>query len=759
MGDSISHKRFSVVLITTGFTAMLSQILLLREMVSVFLGNELSIGMMLGGWLLGTAIGSLLLIRLIPSRFQTIPLFICLHVALAGLMPVTILLTRLSPGFWSLTRGEMVSLPVLLSLPFTVMLPMCILIGLLYTLGCVIYHRLSGHGDSAIARVYLLEAAGSGLASLIVSTILLRFMDTHDIVIFVSVVYIITAFYMLGSYRPATWIVKILLLLLIPILVFLYPSIDRKSTARFWDGFDVKHTETSIYGNIVILGLGESVSFYENGTLMFTYPDRLYAEESVHFAMLQHPDPESVLLIGGGAGGSADEILKHPSVKRLEYVELDPKIIELSRRYLPETVTRLFEDTRLRVIHQDGRRYLKETVNSYDVIIVNLPDPHTTLMNRFYSLEFFQEAKRKLGATGIIAFSVSSQENAIGRDLAAFLSCLRATLEKSFADVVIIPGDVNHFIGCVAKGIISDQSGNVVARLMERNLNTLYLNPYYIPYRMSAERVEYVRQRSEPRSDTQVNRDYQPVGHFYQMLVWTTHFNQDVKRILGSMAIHLKLVIAIVLILFLIPFFVYGSQKSRPGKGLKYGVIISIACVGFSGMALEVVIIHAFQAICGYVYYQVAIILTSFMVGMACGSYSGIRYVRQRDNVLPAYSWNQAGLAIYSLLMTVTLSVIHMTGFVELLFFLFTLFAGFITGFHFPLASHLYGIFQMRIERVAGSVYASDLLGACAGAIVTSTILIPVLGIIRTGLVIAILNISIFTGLMLIRPNAKPSSS
>jgi len=243
------------------------------------------------------------------------------------------------------------------------------------------------------------------------------------------------------------------------------------------------------------------------------------------------------------------------------------------------------------------------------------------------------------------------------------------------------------------------------------------------------------------------------------MLVWTTHFNQDVKRTLGSIATHLNLVIGIALTLFLIPFFVYASCKSKSGKGLKYGVITSIACVGFSGMALEVIIIHGFQAICGYVYYQVAIILTSFMVGMACGSYLGIRYVSQRDNVLPAFLWNQAALAVYSLLLTGTHLVIKMTDFAEILFFLLTLLAGLITGFHFPLASRLFGKYDNRIERVAGAVYASDLFGACAGAIATSAILIPVSGIIETGLIIAVLNFSIFTGLMLIRPDMMSSRS
>jgi spermidine synthase len=187
------------------------------------------------------------------------------------------------------------------------------------------------------------------------------------------------------------------------------------------------------------------VSFYENGLLTFTYPDLLAAEETVHLALLQHQNPQAILLIGGGVGGRLNEILKTSSVQQVDYVELDPRLIELSRQFLPPKETEVLNDSRVNIYNQDGRFFVKNTKNSYDVVIIDLPDPHNTMVNRFYSLEFFTEVKRVLKPDGIISFTVTSSENVIGSMLEQFLQCLYNTLNAAYPHVIVLPGNQAHF--------------------------------------------------------------------------------------------------------------------------------------------------------------------------------------------------------------------------------------------------------------------------------------------------------------------------
>jgi len=120
------------------------------------------------------------------------------------------------------------------------------------------------------------------------------------------------------------------------------------SLARLWPGFRVVDTRNSAYGNLAVVETGGIRSLLENGLLMFNAPDPASAEEAVHFALLEHPSPKSLLLIGGGAGGSLVQALQHASLERVDYVELDPAVLELAEKYFAPQWTTARSDPRAR---------------------------------------------------------------------------------------------------------------------------------------------------------------------------------------------------------------------------------------------------------------------------------------------------------------------------------------------------------------------------------------------------------------------------
>jgi len=117
----------------------------------------------------------------------------------------------------------------------------------------------------------------------------------------------------------------------------------------------------------------------------------------VHYAMAQRPEAKRVLLISGGVAGSAGEILKYPHAA-VDYVELDPLILKISERYLSPGL----DDPRIRTFNTDGRVFVRQAADTYDVVIVNVPDPSTSQLNRFYTVEFFEEVKRALRPDGVL---------------------------------------------------------------------------------------------------------------------------------------------------------------------------------------------------------------------------------------------------------------------------------------------------------------------------------------------------------------------
>jgi spermidine synthase len=148
--------------------------------------------------------------------------------------------------------------------------------------------------------------------------------------------------------------------------------------------------------------------FRLDGRLMTSEGEEFFYHECMtHPALLAHPNPQSVLVIGGGDGGSSEEIFKHPSVKRVIMAELDPVVIDIAKRYLHEIHKGVFNDPRLEVKIGDGFDYVKNTNERFDLIVLDLTDPDTPAF-RLYSEEFFRMCQRILNPGGLLTLHLGS---------------------------------------------------------------------------------------------------------------------------------------------------------------------------------------------------------------------------------------------------------------------------------------------------------------------------------------------------------------
>jgi spermidine synthase len=148
--------------------------------------------------------------------------------------------------------------------------------------------------------------------------------------------------------------------------------------------------------------------FRLDGRLMTSEGDEFFYHECMtHPAALAHPNPESVLVIGGGDGGSSEELFKHPSVKRIVMAELDPVVIDIARKYLGSIHKGVLDDPRLEIRIGDGYEFVRSTTERFDLIVLDLTDPDTPAFH-LYSEEFFRLCQRALKPGGMLTLHLGS---------------------------------------------------------------------------------------------------------------------------------------------------------------------------------------------------------------------------------------------------------------------------------------------------------------------------------------------------------------
>ena len=740
-----------------GFSSMIGQIVLMRELMVVFYGNELSLGLALGAWLLWGSVGSWALGKTADSVKNRKRLISLIQLAIPFILMLSIFVARGVRLIFKLTPGQIMGLPYMIGSVFLVLSLYCMSLGYLFVLVARSVALATGHPSSGVGKAYLFEGLGASVGGLLAGLILIRRLNPFEIAAVVGAVCFLTAL-ILQIPRGDPILIGLSALFFPALLICLPTGVLEKlnglSSSMQWRGMKVETNRNSVYGNIVVTSYDSQYNFFENGIWVFTSGDRLSAEESVHYVMLQHPHPKKVLLIGGGLNGSGNEVLKH-GIERLIYIELDPTLVRIARRYLKDEL-RFLNDPRVKLIHTDARFFIKRTKERFDVIIVNLPDPHTAMLNRFYSLEFFREVERILNPGGIISLSLTSSENYLSFEQRELLRSIQRTMLEVFPDVVVLPGGVNFVIGQKQDGRnLTLKPETLISRLKERGVQTLFVSEYYIPYRLTPDRVDYIGKVLEKPGKVRLNRDYRPIGYFYDMVLWSSQFRQRTEGgrlanwVTGVKTWHLAVLI---LILSTIGFLI----TRRVGREGMSGIALSIGTTGFSEISFQVVVMLAFQVLYGYVYYKLSIILTSFMIGLVLGSWTVSRWMGRFRDKIRTYVWVQVSICLYPLMLALVITFLARFGggrpaflSVQTAFSLLPIVAGFIGGFQFPLANDILLAGLPRVGRVVGLLYGLDLFGSCLGAFLTSAFLIPLLGIYDTCLLTAILGLCVLVWIIL----------
>jgi spermidine synthase len=676
-----------------GFLALSFQIFLLREFSVHFYGSEITIGFILASWLLWGGLGSLCASKV---RWETSKLP-SLYYLVILLFPICLVLLRFSRFFLQTLPGEITAIaPMLIhSIVFTFFTSFPL--GMMFVFNTVF---LQGQ----LSQVYLMESLGSATSGLAVYFFFIPFFSNWQAVSLIGALSAVAVFLSIGRKK------QLPMLLFILLFCAAFCLFDFPSQKIYWKPFHLIQSKDTPFGKLQIIKTEEQFSLYNNSLLIDSHPDLASSEESVHFGLLQKSGVKSVLLIGGGAGGSLQQVLKHP-VNRVDYVELDPEIIHLTLRHLPAREKKHFDDERVHLFFQDGRAFLGKTHRSYHVIILNLPDPSTAQLNRFYTKEFFHLVRSRLITGGVFSFRVSSAENYISPELQNYLASLYYTLKKEFPVVEIVPGDSNIFLASTGPLTLDHQK---LSKDIERlDLKTTYVNKNSLFSRLSPLRINLLKEQVIAGKKA-INQDLVPISYFFNSVLWSTQFQSLetaffhlFSRVSRWWLFDLPLAVFILILIFL------GFRRKKTAFYL-----VPLAVMGLTTITIEIAALIAFQTFYGYLYEKVALLFSCFMIGLFLGS---LRGKSRKTKAYVHLLLIQSGFIILLFALVLFLNA-HPS---EYFFFLFFLLLGYLGGDMFIVSNHLY----LEQKTNFGLGYGLDLLGSFFGALVASSLLIPLFGL------------------------------
>ena len=188
-------------------------------------------------------------------------------------------------------------------------------------------------------------------------------------------------------------------------------------------------TEQTKYQRIVITQWKDHHWLFLNGNQQLSsFDEVMYHEPLVHPVMQLSKMPENVLVMGGGDGCAAREILKYPSVKKITLIDIDPVMTDLAKTHPVLTGMNKFSlnNPKVNVQNRDGYTFLEQTTDFYDVIIIDLPDPRSVELGRLYSREFYEKCRKQLRPNGVIVTQAGSPYYATN----AFL-CIDKTMNEA----------------------------------------------------------------------------------------------------------------------------------------------------------------------------------------------------------------------------------------------------------------------------------------------------------------------------------------
>ena len=415
------------------------------------------------------------------------------------------------------------------------------------------------------------------------------------------------------------------------------------------------------------------------------------------------------------------------------------------RRFPTHLTESELTDSRVQPHYVDGRRFIRETDSRYDVVLLNVASPSNLQQNRLFTQESFALVRRILKKGGIFVLTLPGSLAYYSPELKAINGSVLRSLKAVFPYQYVVPGDTNIFLAAASAEI-----SKVTPEMLYERIRAAHVTTNLITYAHLADRFQQRKRDWFLAALDNVaalsNLDFRPAGVFYEIAYENLMLAPSLKPLfVWAQKVTFPKAVSFIFLLFFV-ILLLGKRWER------VSLPFAVATTGLAGMAIELTLIFGFQVVYGYMFYEIALLITAFMAGIAAGSIFVARRLREPRSAFSLFLSTEISLIFFTLLLTVLFSLpdspVLSRPLVLHLFFLLLLFAsGIFIGMEFPLAT---GIYQSTsLERRVGALYAADLTGGCVGGLLTGFLLFPLLGLFSTLLLVALLKACSLTFLLL----------
>lgn len=748
-------RRVCMAIFVMGFSGLIAEILLLRELLIVFSVNELCIGIILANWLILEAFGCFFFGRMAEKSQYKLEAFTVITVLLSLSFLMAVYLTRILKSAIGISIGESVGFITMAYSAFLILLPVSLLHGALFTFSCRIYSDFAGQEESSAGRVYVYETVGTLAGGIVCTFLLVPYLNAFQAFIglallnFIICVSLLAPFWKTGSYQKTILAILGVLIISSGYAIFAgqIEKLHHYSIRTQWKNQNIVHYQNSPYGNICIIENEGQYIFFQDGlpNIIIPIPDIVFVEEFIHLPMLVHPEPEKILIVSGGAGGVINETLKHSTVETIEYAELDPLLLDLIKRFQTPLTESELNDERVKIKYIDGRLLLKTTTDKYDLIFIGIMEPLNLQANRFFTKEFFALTKNRLNEGGLLVLGAPGSLTFVNPELKNLNSCIFHTLKSLFSHIRVIPGDgTNLFLSSDSPDISTIDLRQIVKRLDERNIAADGIVPWNIEKKLHPGWQGWFSHFIEGGSQ-KINYDFKPLGLFYSLTHWNALYAPSFGRVFKQFEKIRFQHIFLVPIIFLAAYFII---RSRSKKRLPIGIPLAIVTTGFAGMIFSLVVIFAFQSIYGYVFSWIGLLVAFFMAGAASGAKCITMHLARIKKGLKVFMHIELAIICLAiglpfLFFTVNAhwgsqSAVFLS---KILFLAISFLCGLLTGSQFPLANKICLRISPNLSKTAALLYSADLLGGWFAGIIGAVALLPVLGLTGTCITVGLLKL------------------
>jgi len=699
-----------------GAVAMIAQVAYLRFVAQSFYGNELTMSIALGHWLVWTGFGSLLGTKLVQRKPAEKHLL-----ALMGLYGLTLIvfagLLFLNRTIAGIPAGEVVGLGTIFGWTFLFFSLPALLNGLFFPL-IVDWNRRQAVA-APVHAVYAAEVIGSAIGSLAFAGLIILGVNTFNcLLVIVWLMLMLALRLFLKSNKSRSWAVAGTFVFIVAAM-FIF---NKKLTVIKWQPFQSVVARESPHSSLTTVRYNEAFSIYSDSQPLWTFGERAQAEELTHFALLNHPNPENVLVVGLGNAEICREIRRHPSVRQITILQPDRILQQTLHQIAPFVIA----DSTIRVVISDPALFLKRTVEHFDVVLLNIPLPVNAQWNRFYTREFLASVRRCVGENGLLMLNFPGDEEFLTAAQVEFLKTMQNTARNVFRETTWIPGLTTHLLA--ADFPLTNDLRLLIDTQKARDIAPLYVGEYFLNDRLSPWKIDFLIKQIDACQVKEVNTLARPVGYYYDTTLWGQRTGGLIKKIYPIFKRANSLLILIGFAIVMVVFRLIVRRKTS------LQIAGKMASVGFWVMGLETVAIILFQSLVGSVYLGIVFLTFFYMLGSGLGAIAERKHpgkeiphsVRFIMILLPAGCLLPLPFAWPAWIVTILIGLILLTG-------------GFLAGFLFPVLVRNYTEQSGRREAGAGRIYAADILGSALGVYLISGIVIPVWGIIpAVGMVSAV---------------------